>query len=368
MTGSWVFCHSSDEHYGADRVLLDVLASLTENELASSQVWLPTDLPHGPRPLCTTLAERGVRADHLALPVVRRAHLTPRGLARLGGRTMATAHELRRARPDLVYLATSAAFLLAPLARALGTTRVVGHVQEIWTPADARVLGPLAHSCHLLVCISEAVRRSLPGSLGRRAVVVENATAEPGAPTSVDLRGGELRVLMSGRWNAWKGHRTLFEAWDRLDAPGRLVVLGGPPESGEPVDVRGLAAALRHPGTVSVVGEVSDPGDHVVEADVVVVPSDRPEPFGLVAIEAFARGRPVIGSDGGGLADIVTDGHDGWLFPHSDSAVLAELLAGLTRPEVARAGRNARATYEARFTQERFTRDWRNALGLPRED
>ena len=61
-----------------------------------------------------------------------------------------------------------------------------------------------------------------------------------------------------------------------------------------------------------------DPARYVDQADVVLVPSDRAEPFGLVAIEAFARGRPVVASAGGGLVDIVTDGQDGWLFEPCD--------------------------------------------------
>ena len=96
-----------------------------------------------------------------------------------------------------------------------------------------------------------------------------------------------------------------------------------------------------------------------------VVPSDQPEPFGLVAIEAFARGRPVVASDAGGLADIVTDGVDGWLFPPRDVAALTEVLRGLSRERVAVAGARARETYERRFTQARYAAAWSAAVGLP---
>jgi len=115
---------------------------------------------------------------------------------------------------------------------------------------------------------------------------------------------------------------------------------------------------------VCILGEVADAGARLEEADVVVMPSDSPEPFGLVAIEAFARGRPVIGSGAGGLLDIVTDGVDGWLYPPGDAAALAELLAGLTRAQVTRAGRAARATYESRFTTQRYAADWLAAVEL----
>ena len=138
------------------------------------------------------------------------------------------------------------------------------------------------------------------------------------------------------------------------------------PPAGEAVDVGALAAGLRRPSTVEIVGEVADIAPYVDAADVVLVPSDRAEGFGLVAIEAFARGRPVVASDAGGMADVVDHGRTGWLYPPGDSEALARILADLTRPAVVAAGRTARREYEERYTPARFARDWRNAVGLPR--
>lgn len=365
--GSLIFCHPSDELYGADRVLLDIIDQLPEGVRARTECWLPTDLPHGPHPLCHELDRRGVVVRHEDLPILRRAHLTPAGLFSVLRRAIRLLFLLRRAGPTIVYCTTSAAILAAPVARIAGVPAVVGHVQELWSPSEARVLGLLARACERVVVISEAVLASLPPHLHDRARVVTNATRDPGAvrPSSPLVAEGEatVRYLVAGRWNAWKGHRTLLEAWDRLDEPGELVVLGGPSSSGESVDVPGLAAALRHPDSVHIVGEVADIGQHVERADVMVVPSDKPEPFGLVAIEAFARGRPVIGSNAGGLAEIITDGRDGWLFPPGDVQTLTHVMAGLDKAVLARAGERARATYEARFTFGRFSAAWREALG-----
>ncbi|MET0766588.1 MAG: glycosyltransferase family 4 protein, partial [Aeromicrobium sp.] len=233
-----------------------------------------------------------------------------------------------------------------------------------WTRSDTWVLRLLASACERLVAISEPVKEALPLALQPRVTVVPNATPDPGRLVPLEGRTGPLRYVVASRWNGWKGHRTLLTAWDRLESPGRLVVLGGAPPTGESVDVPTLARGLRRPDSVEVVGEVPDLDPYLQAADVVVVPSDNPEPFGLVAIEAFSRGRPVVGSDGGGLADIITHGQDGWLFPLGDADRLAELLAGLTRAEVNRAGAQARATYERRFTADRYAEQWRRATGI----
>lgn len=361
-----LFIHPSDELYGADRMLLEVLEALPEG--LSAEVWLPEDLEHPGSPLCEVLDSEGVPNRHVDLPVLRRAYRTPASLARLARRAQRLRRELRAAHPQMVYCTTSAAFIAAPVARMSGVPRIVGHLQEIWSASDRRVLSPLANYCDHLLAISGAVADEVTERVRRKTVVVPNATPTPPAFGSVASHRGPLRFLIASRWNSWKGHRTLLEAWDRLPDPGHLTILGGPPSSGESVDVRALVACLRRPDSVSVVGEVSDPSDYIDEADVVLMPSDHPEPFGLVAIEAFARGRPVVASAGGGLLDIVTAGANGWLFPPGDPVALADLLAALDRDAVTAAGMHARATYLDHFTGAAFAERWRRAMQFENVD
>jgi glycosyltransferase involved in cell wall biosynthesis len=357
-----IFIHSSDERYGADRMLLEMIAALPPEQ--PFEVWLPSDLDHVRAPLCELLIELGAPVRHVNLPIMRRAYRTPRGLAGLAWRELRLLRRLLAARPELVYCTTSAAFLAAPVARLARVPKVVGHVQEIWSPADRKVLSSFARACQLLLAISAPVVAALPESLRARTQIIDNGTPEPAQVSSLAGRAGPLRYVVASRWNSWKGYPTLLAAWDRLAEPGQLVVLGGRPPVGEWVDVPLLVSQLAHPESVTVVGEVSDPARHIADADVMLIPSDDPEPFGLVAIEAFARARPVIGSDAGGLAGIITDGQDGWLFPPRDVDALAGLLDRLDRSSVTAAGRAARETYEQRFTTEKFQQRWRGALQL----
>ena len=359
-----IFVHPSDELYGADRILLEILGALPEPCRASAECWLPIDLPHGDTPLCEELERRGVRVRHVDLPILRRAYRSPRALARLQRRARVLRKALVSSRPGVVYCTTSAAFVAAPLARASGTPHVIGHVQEIWTPSDRRILGVMANACHRLVAVSRVVVDHLPSRLQQRTIVVPNATPQPARVMPLDRRSGPLRFVVASRWNGTKGHRTLLSAWDRLDADAELVILGGPPSSGDVTDIVGLVAALRRPDTVTVVGEVADAAPYIENADVVLVPSDRPESFGLVAIEAFARGRPVVASAAGGLLDIVTHGEDGWLYPAGDADALARVLAGLTHHQVAAAAEKARAVYENRFTSAHYAAAWSGLLEL----
>ena len=359
-----IFIHSSNDMFGADRILLQVADAAAAVGFVP-EVWLPSDVAAGPESLDVQLRNRGYRVRILPLPILRRRELRPLRLPGLLWRGITTWARLVRARPAVVYCATSAALPAAPLARMAGVRTVVLHNQEIWSGSEARLLGVLARFCSWAIAISESARRSLVGPIATRSQTIENGVPDRGSSASIGRREGPLEFLVASRWNSWKGHTTLLSAWDSLDpAPGVLTIAGSPPEVGIAVDVEALVAALRYPESVNLVGQVPDITKYVDAADYVVVPSDNPEPFGLVAIEAFSRYRPVIGSDGGGLAEVISDGADGILFPLRDAAALAAALGGCSREAARTMGEAARAAYLAKYSLERFSSEfedfWRN--------
>jgi len=93
------------------------------------------------------------------------------------------------------------------------------------------------------------------------------------------------------------------------------------------------------------------------QADICVVPSLWEEPFGMVAVEAMAVGRPVVAARGGGLTAIVEDGVTGLLYDAKDAAALAQCLARLldTPDECAEMGRKGRERIEREY-------DWRRIV------
>ncbi len=94
------------------------------------------------------------------------------------------------------------------------------------------------------------------------------------------------------------------------------------------------------------------------DADVCVVPSVWEEPFGLVAVEAMASGRPVCASRVGGLQDIVLDGETGFLSAPHDADVLAEKLGVLLDDAALRhaMGAAARKRVETHFAWDKVIR------------
>ncbi|WP_166789326.1 MULTISPECIES: glycosyltransferase [unclassified Cryobacterium] len=350
-----VFVHSSNEMYGADKVLLQVLKTLPEADKRAATVWLPDDAAPSVFSLDAELKRNNLRFEIRALPILRRKYLSPRHLPKTLMMMIRTLLELRRLKPHTVYMTTSASLAVGILARILRVPHVVLHCQEVWRGREAHVLGALATAATECLCISNAAQDGLRGRVRRRSRVFLNGVSDYDRPLVDPIaRGGVLKFLVASRWNSWKGHSTLLEAWDSGEPLGELVVVGGPPEMGKPVDVRGIVSRMKNRESVVIQGEVQDISALVDAVDFVVVPSDEPEPFGLIAIEAFARGRAVIGSDGGGLSEIVDDAQTGRLFPLRDSAALRSIMQDLDSHQAQVMGAAARDSYLRSYSIEAF--------------
>jgi glycosyltransferase involved in cell wall biosynthesis len=141
-----------------------------------------------------------------------------------------------------------------------------------------------------------------------------------------------------------------------------LLLVGG--ESDEPDDVktpeiwelRALAAEVGVFDRLRFVGRKQRMElRHWYAAADVVVTTPWYEPFGLTPLEAMACGRPVVGSDVGGISFTIVDGETGFLVPAKDPAALAARLDRLLRDADLRErmGRAGRMRVEREFTWER---------------
>src|SRR5579885_2356596 len=171
-------------------------------------------------------------------------------------------------------------------------------------------------------------------------------------PEPEPYAGDELRFLCVGRLIPIKGHVVLLRAFRKvLDArpDARLDIAGrGPLEHG----LKDLARELGLAGAVRFLGHVT-PIQRAVERSFAVVVPSLGEGFGMVALEAMERARPVIAAAIGGLGEIVRDGVTGVLVPPGEAEPLTDAIVRVASdPELARRmGEAGRQRALARFLQ-----------------
>lgn len=164
------------------------------------------------------------------------------------------------------------------------------------------------------------------------------------------------RLAIVGRLIPIKGHTVLLDAIARARErlPGLTLEIAGEGPLGP--ELERTAARLGLAEVVTFLGRVAPAAPVLERAEIVVVPSFG-EGFGMVALEAMERGRPVIASAVGGLPEIVDDGSTGRLVPPGDTAALAEAIVGLAGDPALAASMGAagRVRALAEFSQERCT-------------
>ncbi|MDD4617286.1 MAG: lipid-A-disaccharide synthase [Alphaproteobacteria bacterium] len=134
-------------------------------------------------------------------------------------------------------------------------------------------------------------------------------------------------ILMPGRFTRWKGQLVLLQALSRLRRSDFVcVIVGGGKAESYGQEVMADVEELRLKDHVKIFDTCADMAAAYALADVVTVPSIRPEGFGRVIVEAQAMGTPVIASDHGGAKETVIPGKTGWLVAPNDAVALAEAL------------------------------------------
>lgn len=204
-----------------------------------------------------------------------------------------------------------------------------------------RGLGSYSGKVTRYIALNEFCRaKFVQGGMAPEKVVVKPNFADI-APAPAYARKGGLFV---GRLAAEKGTATLLNALRLLPGVSIDVVGSGPEQE-----------LLRHPG-VRAAGwlEPERVRQMMYRAAYLVMPSVWYETFGMVLVEAFACGLPVLATRLGSMAEAIAHERTGLLFSAGSAEDLAKKIAWAERnPEHMRImGRNARAEYESKYTPD----------------
>jgi glycosyltransferase involved in cell wall biosynthesis len=314
-------------------------------------------------PWADELREAGFRVEVIRAGHLREVHRWAMTVARL-------ARLLRRRRPDLILnwaaktqlYGSPAAILAGMPGRVLWWQQGIPDgfwLDRLATRLPARAIG----------CYSEAAARAQRTLSPRRETfAVAAGTASPNGSRErvlLDLPAGVPVVGLVGRLQPWKGQDRLLQAQAILRRRGHemhQVIVGGDAyglSADYAASLPGLVERLGLRDAVTMTGQVPDAGPYIEQLDILVNASD-PEPFGIVLLEAMARGVAVVAVKSGGPAEFIEDRATGILARSGEPEALADaleplILSSALRRSLAEAGRER---YMREFTdaalRERF--------------
>lgn len=221
----------------------------------------------------------------------------------------------------------------------------------------------------LTICTSDSELRDAAAIAGRagegRLVQIDNGIEDPGPPDperrraareELGLSGSDVAVLYVGQLEKRKGVLDLLAALQSARSEGAPLIglIAGDGPLRDQVERRAEAAGAR------VLGQRDDVPSLLEAADVFVLPSER-EGLSIALLEAMAKGRACVVSDGPGNPDAV--GEAGMVFSYGEPEALAGALVKLSGDPSRRAslGSQARARFVGRFTAERMVEKTREA-------
>jgi glycosyltransferase involved in cell wall biosynthesis len=249
---------------------------------------------------------------------------------------------------DIVHVRSRApAWIALPAANSLGIA-TVSTVHSKFAPANIfkKIYNGKMLKADRVIAISHFVENEIFTHYGKSGVAEKLSVIHRGVdlgmfdPKAVNQRriiaevdrlglpDDKSIIMLPARATSWKGHEILIQALAQLpDKDAILMLLGiedGPPAYAE--KLRAMAVRYGLGGRVRIGAGSRDMPAALMFADVVAMPSIKPEPFGRVAIEALAMGRPVVAFRHGGAVESIDEGRTGWLADPLSVDSLAEAL------------------------------------------
>lgn len=350
-----LFIHQSAELYGSDKTLLLLLKNLDKNKFKPI-VLLPFD-----GPLKEALENENIEVVIAPVLKLYRKLFTPKNLIGFF-KDIKTAfkivNELHKKYQFTLIYSNTLAVLLGIMFAWKNNIKHLWHVHEIiekpslFKKAFVGLLS-LKSNTHI-VYNSQATKVfwELNKIIINKGVVIWNGieiyTPESSTSELFDIRKNlflaqpnEIILALVGRISRWKGQMILLDAFNNLVQKNeniKLVFVGAPPPNQEKFqeDLEDRISSFKLNDKVLIIPFQNEIHKIWQAIDIAVVPSTEPEPFGMVAIEAMLAHKPIVGSNHGGLTEIIENNATGFLVTPNSVQDLVIALEKLIQNELLR--------------------------------
>jgi glycosyltransferase involved in cell wall biosynthesis len=272
---------------------------------------------------------------------------------------------LRREQPDIVHSNDLPTHQMTSDAARRVKIPIICHHRWIFEQAAVDWLNKFGADQHLFVskALMETLSSASPRLQASSRAVVYDGLSIPKLPIEHDRRASRqqlnldpdrLIVLFAGQIIERKGVADLLQAWSRLEHwhhRAELVIVGDDLENKGAYRQEMELLARQIAPSARFVGFQKNVPDWLLASDVVMVPSHA-EPLGNATLEAMAYARPVIGSNVGGIPEMVVDNDTGLLIPPKSPSDLASAIERILADKAMRErmGQAARQRCESLFS------------------
>jgi glycosyltransferase involved in cell wall biosynthesis len=376
-----LYVHPSDEMYGADVILLNLVKGLDRNWYKPVVV-LPDDVPSEGE-LSVALHHLNIQVIHLDLAILRRRYFNAIGVVGYPWHLLRSALAIRRIireqSIDIVH-SNTCAVISGAIAASLTGRPHIWHIHEIIVRPRAlfRLLSFIVpRLSDRVITVSEATRSHLilGDYLNRKSFVIHNGIDltrfQPSEETrrkvrmEWNIKPNVILVGMVGRVSSWKGQDNFLKAATMVlehYPQTRFSLVGGTAKGNERllVNLRQKVSNLGLSDIVVVSDYRSDISSVLNALDIFILPSTQPDPFPTVVLEAMATGKPVIAPMQGGAVEMITNLVDGILVRPNDPSAIAKAIQYLidNDTERLRLGKSAREHTLSRFSVKSFVDKW----------
>lgn len=335
-----LFVHSGADLYGSDVVLTKLVYGIDRSKF-NPFVILPQK-----GPLVDQIEKFGVPVQVMKMGVLRRKFYDFKGIVSYFFLLMISVIKLiviiRKKKIKIVYSNTCSVLAGAVAAR-ISRAHHIWHIHEIIVKPSFlwRILSIIIFLCSdRVIAISDAVKTHLikgySGNKKKIALIhngIDTAKFDPGINgekirQELNISANAIVIGMVGRVSRWKGQEYFLDGAVEIHKkyPEVKYLIVGDPYSGEEYRMEKLQKKIENlglKGHAFLTGFRPDIVEVLAAMDIFVLPSQWPEPFGLVILEAMAMEKPVVATNHGGPRDIVLDGLTGYLVPPHDVIQMA---------------------------------------------
>jgi glycosyltransferase involved in cell wall biosynthesis len=354
--------HSSNDLYGASKILLQVINQLKKNG-SEIHVFLPYK-----GPLDKLFFDKKIKTKHLNFGVLRRKYFSPTGLLnrvfKIFISTFKIIRYVKKNNIDIIYTNTSIV-LASGISAFLCKVPNYVHIHEI--PNNnfySRTIGFfISRFSSKIIVVSKSVKSHWSKYISKPLTLIYNGIPKTNIQRIVKSPTKKIKFLTIARLLPYKGHKYIIEIASNLkkkNINSEFIFLGDTFKGYESYEceLKQMSKDLGMEKNILFKGFDSNISKYVNQSDFLLHGAIDPDPLPTVIFEAIQHELPVISTCIGGPVEILDNGNGGLLIPVDDAFMASDEIANyiFNKKLVEKKKRYSTNFIEKEFSEKKFNK------------